>query len=65
MLLLERYEKWTSLEQRLVNMKTRTLELHRQSLQREKDPKERAQLEREIKILEESLQQSSKDCKPF
>jgi len=63
--MLERYEKWSSLEQGLVDMEARFLEIFKQKLQTEKDPGEKAKLEKEIRRLEESLKESSKFYKPF
>jgi len=63
--MLERYEKWSSLEQGLVDMEARFLEIFKQKLQIEKDPSEKAKLEKEIRQLEESLRESSKFYKPF
>jgi hypothetical protein len=63
--MLEKYEKWTSIEQRLVDMEARFLEMHKQNLQRTQDPEEKAKLEKEIARLEESLRQSAKYYKPF
>ena len=62
---LEVYDKYTSLEQRIVDMEARLLDICRHNLQFEKDPAEKARLEQEINQLEESLRQSSKYYKPF
>jgi len=63
--MLERYEKWAQLEQRLVDMEARTLEIYKLQLVRETDPVRKAEVEVQIKQLEESLAQSSKYYKPF
>ena len=67
MSMLERYEKWTDIEQRMVNMEARFLELHKRDLEKETDPERRAELERQIALLEEGLQKSAKlyKYKPF
>jgi len=64
MAMLERYEKWTDIEQRMVNMEARFLELHKRDLEKEKDPDRRVVLEAQIRLLEESLAKN-KFYKPF
>jgi hypothetical protein len=64
MAMLERYEKWTDIEQRMVNMEARFLELHKRDLEKEKDPNKRAVLEAQIRLLEENLAKN-KFYKPF
>jgi hypothetical protein len=63
--MLEKFEKWTSIEQRMVDMEARILEIHKQTLQKTQDPQEKARLEEEIKSLEQSLQLNAKYYKPF
>lgn len=65
MRMLERYEQWTALEQRLVDMEARFLELHKRELEKTTDPAKRAELEKQIALLEEGLRKSSKHYKPF
>lgn len=65
MRMLERYEQWTNIEQRMVNMEARFLEHHKQQLARTEDPAEQDRLKERIKQLEEDLAQSSKYYKPF
>jgi aminoglycoside N3'-acetyltransferase len=64
MAMLERYEKWTDIEQRMVNMEARFLELHKRDFEKEKDTDRRAVLEAQIRLLEESLAKN-KFYKPF
>jgi hypothetical protein len=64
MAMLERYDKWTDVEQRMVNIEACFLELHKRELEKEKDPDERAKLEAKIRLHEESLAKN-KFYKPF
>jgi hypothetical protein len=63
--MLERFGQWTHIEQGLVNMTAKHLELNRQRLQLTKNPAEKAEIEKEIKSQELWLQQSAKNYKPF
>jgi len=63
--MLDRYQRWTELEQRLTDMEARTLEHLRMLLQQSKDPDEKAKFEHQITELEQSLAQGSKFYRPF
>jgi hypothetical protein len=63
--MLERYERWADLEQRLVNMEAKFLEMHKRELDKTTDPAKRAELEKQIALLEEGLRKSAKHYKPF
>lgn len=63
--MLDRYQRWTELEQRLVDMEARTLEHLRMLLQQSKDPAEKTRFEHQIVELEQSLAQGSKFYRPF
>jgi len=60
MRMLEKFERWTSVEQGLVDMQARFIKRFKRELQRTQDPSERQQIEQEIAELEESLAQTSK-----
>lgn len=55
MRMLEKFQRWSRVEQEMVDMQARFLETYKRNLQTTKDPAEKARLEKEIKQLEESL----------
>ena len=65
MAMLERYGKWTDIEQRMVNIEARTLERLKELREHTQNPAEKAKFKEQIIQLEESLKRSSKFYRPF